>query len=151
MKVLTDAMLGGLTTYLRMCGYDTVYVREAGLETDDEIRAYAETDGRTLLTRDADLAARTARALLLESREIETMLSTLAAAGVDLSLPETPERCSTCNGVVESVGAEESTPEYAPAPQTDAVWRCVGCGQYFWKGSHWEDVGETLEAARGNP
>ncbi|WP_267163195.1 Mut7-C RNAse domain-containing protein [Halovenus salina] len=151
MSVLTDAMLGGLTTYLRMCGYDTVYVLDADLETDDEIRNYAEAEERTLLTRDEALAARTEGALLLESREIKPMLSTLVAAGFELSLPEAPERCSLCNGIVEGVDADEPTPEYAPGPQTEDVWWCTACGQHFWKGSHWDDVTDTLRTARENP
>ncbi|SDJ33872.1 hypothetical protein SAMN05216226_102196 [Halovenus aranensis] len=148
--VVTDAMFGRLTTYLRMCGYDTVYVLDEDLETDDEIRAVAEDENRTLLTRDADLAAQTHDALLLESRDTETMLSTLGEAGFDLSLPETPERCSACNGIVERVGGDEPTPEYAPDPQTEDIWRCTACGQHFWKGSHWENVTDMLGAAQEN-
>lgn len=143
-RLLTDAMLGRLTTYLRMCGYDTAYVLEVGLESDDEIRAYADTEQRVLVTRDEELAARTANAVLLTARDIETMLSTLRAEGFELELPETPRRCSTCNGTVEGVPPDASTPAYAPDPRSVSVWRCTDCGQHFWKGSHWDSVAETL-------
>jgi len=33
---------------------------------------------------------------------------------------------------------------YAPDPGTRRVWRCPAWGQYFWKGSHWDAVAETL-------
>ncbi len=143
-RLLTDTMLGRLTTYLRMCGYDTVYTLDIDLEADDEIREFVRTDERVLLTRDTALAARTDGAILLDSRDIETMLSTLADEGFEISLPETPERCSACNGTVERVGPEEQPPEYAPDPRAVDVWRCSRCGQQFWKGSHWDSVAETL-------
>ncbi len=143
-RLLTDTMLGRLTTYLRMCGYDTVYTLDVDLESDDEIRAFARTENRVLLTRDRELAARTGEAILLESRGIERMLSALRDEGFELTLPETPVRCSACNGTVDRVGADEQTPEYAPESHSVAVWRCTQCGQHFWKGSHWDSVADTL-------
>jgi uncharacterized protein with PIN domain len=58
-RVLCDAMLGKLARYLRMCGYDTAYALDRGIEADAAIGELARREGRTLLTRDADLAART--------------------------------------------------------------------------------------------
>lgn len=143
-RLLTDTMLGRLTTYLRMCGYDTEYTLDLGLESDAEIREYAMTEGRVLLTRDRELAARTEDAVLLSSRDVEAMLATLQEAGYELTLPETPRRCSTCNGSLTRVPPESRTPEYAPDPRSAAVWRCTACGQHFWKGSHWDSVSNTL-------
>lgn len=145
-KLLTDTMLGRLTTYLRMCGYDTVYTLDVGLEADDEIRRFASAEDRVLVTRDEQLAARTTGAILLESLDVTEMLSTIREAGFDVSLPETPRRCSICNGTVEAVSTEDSTPEYAPDPHSVDIWRCTQCGQHFWKGSHWDDVTETLSS-----
>jgi uncharacterized protein with PIN domain len=143
-KLLTDTMLGRLTTYLRMCGYDTVYAQDVEVVEDDEIREFAERTGRTLLTRDHALAASTDDAIRLDSRTIDTMLETLSGAGFELTLPETPTHCSTCNGIVEGVAPDEETPEYAPDPVSVEMWQCTECGQFFWKGSHWENVGDTL-------
>jgi uncharacterized protein with PIN domain len=142
-RLLLDVMLGKLTTYLRMCGYDAAYAGEEGLETDEAIRARAHSEDRTLLTRDRELAAGTDDALLLESTAIEEQLAECAGAGLELSLPEEPDRCSVCNGRV--VAAEER-PEHAP-DDVGTVWRCTACDQYFWKGSHWERVRETLRQA----
>jgi uncharacterized protein with PIN domain len=137
-------MLGRLVTYLRMCGYDTVYSLGEDLDSDDEILAVARAEERTLLTRDRDLAARAADGVLLTAREIDDQLAELAAAGFDLSLPAEPQRCSTCNGPLVRVGPDEPTPEYAPAASGTDVWRCEQCGQHFWKGSHWTDVAQRL-------
>lgn len=142
--LLLDAMLGRLATYLRMCGYDAAYTLDEGLESDDEIIAFAREEGRTILTRDREIVARYDDALLVASRELDEQLVELASAGYRLELPETPKRCSICNGSLERVAPEKPTPEYAPAAAEEDVWRCRNCGQHFWKGSHWDTVADRL-------
>lgn len=136
-------MLGKLATYLRMCGYDAAYALDRSVEADDRIRELARDENRLLLTRDRSLAERAESALLLHCREVEDQLRELAVAGFDLSLDE-PSRCGQCNARLIPVEAGDATPEYAPAATDERVWRCPNCGQYFWKGSHWDDVAETL-------
>lgn len=136
---LLDVMLGKLATYLRMCGYDAAYALDRGVEADDRIRDLALAEDRTLLTRDEQLAERTPDSLLLTERDVRDQLRELSAEGVDLSLAVPPARCGNCNGRLEPV---DDAPEHAP---DDAdCYRCRDCGQYFWKGSHWADVAETL-------
>jgi uncharacterized protein with PIN domain len=142
-RLLADAMLGKLVTYLRMCGYDTVYAPDAGLTDDDAIRALARAEERTLLTRNRDLGARAADAVVLTSKNIDGKLAELADAGVELSLSE-PCRCGNCNGELERVPPTTETPEHAPDPAETDVWQCHSCGQRFWKGSHWDDVAGRL-------
>lgn len=146
-RFLLDVMLGKLATYLRMCGYDAAYALDRGIEDDDAIRELAAAEGRTLLTRDAQLAEGVDEAILLTERGIEDQLRELRAAGVPLSLPDRPRRCSACNGRLEHVGDADNGATDRPAhvPDVDA-YRCRDCGQWFWKGSHWEDVRETLAA-----
>jgi len=136
--------VGKLATYLRMCGYDTMYAGDESLEADAAIRERAQTSGRTLVTRDRALAASTEGAILLTDREIEGQLAELRDHGVDIDLPTEPERCSVCNGRVDAV---DERPEHAP--DGVRVWQCRGCGQYFWKGSHWEQVQETIDNVSG--
>ena len=143
-RLLCDAMLGKLATYLRMCGYDAAYALDDGLEADDAVLDRLRDGGRTLVTRDRSLARRAPEAVLLTEREIDDQLCELAAAGFELDLADRPDRCGVCNGPLEAVDDDERTPEYAPDPADIAVWRCVDCGQHFWKGSHWDDVAETL-------
>ncbi|MEF8856446.1 MAG: Mut7-C RNAse domain-containing protein [Haloplanus sp.] len=149
-RFLCDAMLGKLARYLRMCGHDTAYALDRGVEADDAVRELARREDRRLLTRDAALAARTEGAIRLSARDIEAQVRELDAAGVSLSLPETPSRCGRCNGPLEPVGGgEASTPPDVPDPAETDVWRCERCGQHFWKGSHWDDVRERLSEAIG--
>jgi len=144
-KLLLDAMVGKLAPYLRMCGYDAVYCLDEDIEADDLILDYAQEDGRTIVTRDRSLAARSDEAVLLESKDVRDQLREFDTAGFELELSETPERCGRCNGPVRGIDSDEETPEYAPDPTAINLWRCEECGQYFWKGSHWDDVAETLD------
>ena len=148
-RFLLDVMCGGLVAYLRMCGYDTAYAGERGLEADDDLLAVARTEDRVVVTRDVELAGRLPeeRSILLAAREVEDQLAGLSAAGVSLELPDEPVRCGRCNGQLEAVDAGEETPEYAPAPSETEVWRCLDCAQLFWRGSHCERVQETLSRA----
>lgn len=142
-RFLLDVMLGKLATYLRMCGYDTLYALDDGIEADAAIRERAQASGRTLVTRDRDLAASTEGAILLESREIEAQLAALRTHGIEIDLPPEPERCSVCNGRVVAIDDVERP---AHAPDGVAVWQCRACGQFFWKGSHWESVQATIDS-----
>ncbi|MFB6164442.1 MAG: Mut7-C RNAse domain-containing protein [Haloarculaceae archaeon] len=142
--LLLDAMLGKLARYLRLCGYDAAYVLDRDVEADDRVLATARAEGRTLLTRDGQLAARADDAVLLTTREIDDQLRELRDARFRLELAADPAHCGRCNGRLEPVDPTAATPEYAPDPAESDVWRCEACGQHFWKGSHWADVAETL-------
>lgn len=142
--LLLDAMLGKLATYLRMCGYDAAYALDRDAEADEDLLALVGTEGRRLVTRNGSLARNVDDAVLLTERAVDEQLRELAAAGFALELSEEPVRCGTCNAPVERVDRTEPTPEYAPDPAEQAIWRCRDCGQHFWKGSHWADIAETI-------
>lgn len=124
-----------------MCGHDTVYALDRGIEADDRLLAIAREEDRTLITRDRRLAARADTAILLETTDTESQLRTLYNADVRLTLVE-PSRCSRCNGRLEPTTGPR--PEYAPSDRP--VWQCEDCGQWFWKGSHWNRVRTTLQS-----
>lgn len=154
-RLLLDAMCGGLRGFLRMCGHDAAYALERGVEEDEGVLAIAEAEDRTVVTRDERLAARADDAILLIEREPVDQLVELAAAGLDLRLDAEPSRCGRCNGRLERAaerGADNSSgarPEYVP-DDIDDPWRCESCGQYFWKGSHWERAERTLAEVRAS-
>jgi uncharacterized protein with PIN domain len=141
---LLDVMLGKLRSYLRMCGHDAVYALDRGIEDDDVLLELAREEGRTLLTRDVQLAGRAERSLLLTERAPTKQLRELLSMGVPLDPDERPSRCGRCNAPLEPVPDEAGTPEYAPDPSERSQWRCTDCGQVFWKGSHWDRMRETL-------
>ena len=144
-RLLLDVMLGKLARYLRMCGYDAAYALDEGVEADEEIRAWAERENRTLVTRDRQLAASVPSGVRIDAREVLDQLRELRERGFDVELAARPARCGRCNGPVDAVGAEDGVPEYAPDPGETQCYRCRDCGQVFWKGSHWNDVRERID------
>lgn len=140
-------MCGGLRAYLRLCGHDAAYAPDHDVEADDAIAALARQEDRVVVTRDRDLAGAT-DGILLRERDPVDQLRELAAAGVALEPTDDPERCGRCNGHLDRIPADDATPEYAPDPGDEAIWRCRDCDQCFWKGSHHEQMVETLAAVR---
>lgn len=138
-RFLADEMLGRLARYLRFVGCDTDYAR--GLD-DALIRRRAEDEGRTLLTRDKQLAAATPGAIRIRSATIEGQWRELRAAIPGLSSEIRFTRCSLCNGLLRA--AEGGAPRAArPAPTGTFV--CEACGHTYWEGSHTAAIRGRLE------
>lgn len=144
-RLLLDVMLGRLVSYLRMCGYDTMYALDEEMEDDNRLLELAEADERILLTRDRQLARRADDAVLLTERDVEDQLRELRTTGFSVALDDTPTFCGRCNGRLVPVddNTVDTRPDYVPDDRP--LWRCRKCGQYFWKGSHWADVETRLK------
>ena len=97
-RLLVDVMCGRLATYLRMCGYDAAYALDRDAESDEAVLSWAREEDRTVVTRDERLAAAAPAAICLTSRDVRDQLAELRDAGLDLTLPDEPTRCSRCNG-----------------------------------------------------
>lgn len=139
-KFVADAMLGKLVTYMRMLGYNVLYAPDEGAVEDEEVARLTRETGRVLITRDVELAERT-DGILVESKQVEEQLRELADTGLSFELTE-PSRCSVCNGALsEADTSDDDVPD-----DVERAWRCDDCGKTYWKGSHWDDVRETLDA-----
>jgi hypothetical protein len=144
LRLLADCMLGRLAKWLRLLGYDTAYENDA---TDYELARRARAEGRLLLTRDRELAARRGlKTLLIRSEQLEHQVRQIHEA---LGPPPEPSlsRCSLCNVVLEEIPAEDAAdrvPRYVL--ETHAEFRhCPSCGRVYWSGSHVEAMEEQLE------
>lgn len=138
MKLLCDHMLGTLAKWLRFLGYDTAYPDE--LE-DDDVKAMAAREGRTLLTRDRELSARVPGAFFVASDDPDEQLLTVVKA-FHLNADDALSRCSVCNVLIEAVPKEQAkgrVPDGVYARQGD-FWRCRQCGRFYWQGSHFGGV-----------
>lgn len=118
--------LGRLAFWLRVMGYDTLYLPDAGF---DRLVTLAARDGRILLTRSATLARRHHAHLLKKVKaaqqlqEIRDLLS--------CNRNEWFTRCTRCNRRLQAAG---HCPPEAP-PGADVKY-CPACGHYYWEGSH---------------
>ncbi len=131
-------MVGRLARYLRFVGCDTVYVR--GL-SDPDVAARATADGRRLLTRDRDLAARCPGAVLLSSPALAVQWREVRAALPDVPTEVVFERCTVCNGrlLPQDPAAVHPRATGVPWDRVDrglALFVCAECGHLYWDGSH---------------
>jgi len=142
-KLLADRMLGRLTRWLRILGYDTAYAPDTD---DNELLRLARAQDRILLTADHGLAARRgARILLIEAQDLDGQLREARSAlgpppGGALS------RCVACNGKLVRVDKSELAgrlPPYVLATHQE-FRRCPDCGRIFWPGTHVERMRAML-------
>ena len=142
MRLLCAHMLGTLAKWLRFMGYDTAYPGPLG---DTDLLALAEREDRVLLTRDKELAGRSARALRVHSDELEEQIREVAFA-LRLRLIDPLSRCSLCNTPLVAAKPEEVgglVPEGVRTRHT-SFWRCPSCAKVYWQGSHWDKMIERL-------
>ncbi|MCS7110057.1 MAG: DUF5615 family PIN-like protein [Candidatus Caldarchaeum sp.] len=135
MKFVLDTMLGHLLTWLRLFGYDTVYVRDM---EDYDIISFSRNDDRVLVTRDRDLAEKAwkngLRVVLLDSVEtVECLLRLSEHVGVNFRFDPENSRCPSCNTSLTKFS------------QNPVRWVCTGCGKQFWVGRHWKNIGKVLK------
>ncbi len=138
-RFLCDLMLGSLARWLRFLGYDTLYP-EAMNDTD--ILHLAQAEGRIILTRDKELAVRAkGRAHLVTSVVLEDQIAQVRGElKLDVAGQMPLSRCSLCNSVLAKISrkmAQEAGAPPAVLLRHDTFWRCPGCDQIYWPGSHY--------------
>ena len=147
-------MLGKLTRWLRMLGYDTKYTADLD---DKTLLELARVEGRVLLTRDVELCrlatGRQLNNFLVEGKSGAERLAALSKAfGIKLKLDPNTSRCPKCNTRIKSINKNlilQSVPS-ATARFFEEFWKCPECGKIYWQGAHWRKIIETLEKACEN-
>jgi len=163
MKFLADRMLGRLSSWLRILGYDTLSANSFnGLSNAEEDTLMLELSGsekRALLTRDTQLHTRARQkcgipSLLVQDGDVLRQLNQVRNH-YGLVFPEEPEtvRCSVCNGMLELASSEEISHSHEinklRAKSVDIekfvqryarFYKCSQCSKIFWKGQHWRNM-----------
>jgi len=141
-------MLGKLTRWLRILGQDVKYTAKF---VDSELLKIADKEKRVLLTRDFMLYKRSIvnglDAYYFEGTLLSDCLSELVTRyHLPLVLDINNIRCSLCNNKLKSVtkaeiqkNLKENTIFYY-----NKFWKCRGCDQVYWFGSHWKQINKTL-------
>jgi uncharacterized protein with PIN domain len=145
-RFVADRMLGKLARWLRVLGYDTVYLAGNG---DEAIRR-ALDEGRILLTRNrrAHPWLKRGRVLVIKAddprKQLREVVRQLGLSFVEKALLN---RCLVCNRPLVTVGKEEvrgDVPDYVW--QTHGEFRrCQGCRRVFWSGSHADNMRRRLK------
>ena len=156
MKFLADRMLGTLTRYLRLMGYDTLSANslEPGdTREDTALLALARAEGRILLTRDRELARRGGDlAVYLPGESVMEQVRALSSLGL-ITPGLVMDRCSLCNTVLRpATEAEVRGADYTPAGRASLeFFTCPSCMRIYWMGSHGRNLRESLERNLESP
>jgi len=142
-----DAMLGGLSRWLRALGYDAAY--EYGIDDGDLVRR-AEQSGAMVPSSDGPLFDRnvitTGRVKALYVPQQLSRDEQLDFVVGELKLPRLCGRCMACGGALDEVPKHTVTDEAPPLAfrNCEQFWRCGRCGKLLWHGTHWQRVDRRL-------
>lgn len=140
-------MLGSLSRWLRILGYDSDYRNNM---LDEDLMKEANDTGRILLTRDKELVLRSKKqsicALYVEGSTDKEQLKFLVK-NLNLLIKSVNSRCPRCNGKLKKIDkkyVKNLVPENTFKNFKD-FWICEDCENIYWKGSHWNRILKTLE------
>ena len=153
MRFLLDSMLGKLTRWLRILGYDSQYLRDA---SDNHLLSQAKHESRILLTSDTQLyrtaISRGVSCFLISTQSEPERLAHLAHRfNMNLKLNPSTSRCPLCGSAIKPVKAEEILGDVPPETIKlyKRFWTCTNrsCAKVYWHGSHWKNIEETIRSA----
>lgn len=139
-----DAMLGSLARWLRVLGCDTCY-RHRAIPGEME---KAAVDGRVVLTRNKNIAARIKGSVFIESDHVGSQLKQLAFTYPIAARPgDWFTLCIECNTRLRNATADQARdmiPDFVFHASSGPFKLCPSCGRFFWPGSHRERMIEQL-------
>ena len=145
MKFICDEMLGTLAKWLRILGYDTVYVKNID---DEKIMEIAEKEKRVVLTRDRLLARKAKESLYIEERKLEKQIEKVFEHfNLKIEVDKILSRCTICNVIVIPIKKEEireKVPEHVWLNH-EKFWICPKCKRVYWVGSHWNNMEDKIK------
>ena len=154
MRFLLDGMLGKLTRWLRMLGYEADYESD---RPDEALLSIAKQKSLTLLTSDEELYRRAMfrgiDAFLVRGKSEQERLAELAERyKLRLEIDPAESRCPACGSKVKETprqDVEKSVPS-ATLKVYSTFWVCTNpnCVKVYWQGSHWKKIEQTLQAAK---
>ena len=148
-KFIVDANVGKLARWLRMLGYDTIFMNDI----DDSVLVdIGLKEERVLLTKDTQIMLRRivtsgkVKALLTaEDDPKEQMRHVITEMKLDREREFT--LCLECNVPLVPRHKDEVrdlVPPYVYKTQTQ-YHQCPICGRIYWRGTHWKHMNQELE------
>lgn len=141
-------MLKGLARWLRASGYDADWTYNID---DDVLVQNTREQNRVLLTSDSGIMkmnciVRGEVPALYVPREMR-ISNQVQHVFEHYKLKRRLPRCMKCGGALTWV-PKASVRNEAP-PRTycwlNEFYRCLRCGQLFWKGTHWDNISQQLD------
>lgn len=141
-RFVADVMLGSLSKWLRILGFDTLYFRDID---DNELIKTAKQQGRVLLTRDGGIAGsrKAGTCVFIHSEDIAGQLKEVLTA---FPFTLSGSRCAGCNGELSPAGRGDvagDVPDHVFL-NFNSFFRCNNCGKVYWEGSHRKTIDERI-------
>jgi uncharacterized protein with PIN domain len=145
-EFVCDSMLGKLSRWLRVLGYDTIYSSNF---SDEELISYVKKNrSRILLTRDKKLHdefyKERFKVILIRDHKIANQLAYLnKLLNINLEVDPKCSRCSFCNNILVEIEFNDSIRGLVPPKirlKNRLYWFCENCNKVFWKGKMWPNI-----------
>jgi len=150
MKFIVDSNVGRLARWLRIAGFDTIFINDLD---DNRLVRLALSEGRVLLTKDTQILKRRVattgrlKVILIESEEVKAQLRQVVKT-LNLGDQIKPfTLCLECNQPLvpkENEEIKELVPPYVFQTQTQYM-QCPVCQRVYWRGTHWQRMSRELE------
>ena len=145
-RFLLDGMLGSLSRWLRICGYEASFMVNA---PDDELIQCALEEDLILLSKDKLLcrkAQKTGLECLLVHGDDSVERLAYVSRKYNLTLIPTKSWCPSCGFSLRKTDKREIVTRVASRTYQayDDFWFCKSCGKTYWQGSHWRNIVDTL-------
>lgn len=145
-RFVVDVNLGKLAQKLRLLGFDTLYRNDF---EDDEIVRISVLENRIILTRDKGVLKHTNATHGYWVRNYDPLKQLQEVIDrLQLQHRFSPfSRCSKCNGKLINTKKVDLQDQL----QNDTInafekfWRCNGCGNIYWQGSHYDKICDWVE------
>ena len=149
-KFIVDTNVGRLARWLRMMGYDALFINDID---DRQLVAIGLREKRVVLTRDTQIVQRRVvtsgrlKALLVRGDATKDQLRQVVRA-MNLDCEERQfTLCLECNQPLIRRRKEEIkdlVPPYVFQTQSQYV-ECPSCHRIYWRGTHWQRMKRELE------
>ncbi len=149
MLFLVDAMLGNIAKKLRLLGFDSEYVSDID---DSKLIEKAKNENRTIISRDRNLIDRAKKneissVYITKENEIEQFREILETTHLQFDeISGDSARCTKCNSPTSQINKfeiENKIPQGVLELQ-DKFWKCDGCDQIYWEGTHIKNLQEFV-------
>ncbi len=135
-----DMMLGKLARWMRVLGFDVLYLNPV---EDGRLIEISRREGRVLLTRDTRLVRRrgVAEYLLVTCNDPPAQLEEVIRA-YPVFRERILSRCILCNRSLTPISREDArpfVPDYVYLAESK-FGRCLSCQRVYWKGSHYRNM-----------
>lgn len=150
---IVDTNVGKLARWLRMLGYDTLFINNID---DEELIAIGLKEKRVLLTKDTQIMLRRVvtsgrlKALLIQSDDVKAQLLQVVRA-MKLDQERKFTLCLECNEPLvprSKDQVQDLVPPYVFKTQSN-YYQCPSCQRVYWRGTHWQRMKQEVETLMG--